>query len=85
MGLGPTGLFSILLENEHSLHQASCRLTKTRGALETVLPVYGPFVSYVPDGDNSNRTNPAHRESAPQDNYRSVPIGTGACEDPTGG
>jgi hypothetical protein len=34
-------------------------------ALETVLPVYGPLVSSVPDGDNSNRTNPAHRESAP--------------------
>jgi hypothetical protein len=30
-----------------------------------VLPVYGPLVSYVPDGDNSNRTNPAPRESGP--------------------
>ena len=35
------------------------------GALEAVLPVYGPLVSYVPDGDNSDRTNSAHRESAP--------------------
>ena len=29
-----------------------------------VLPVYGPLVSYVPDGDNSDRTNSAHRKSA---------------------
>ena len=36
-----------------------------RGALEAVLPVYGPLVSYVPDGDNSDRTNPAPRESGP--------------------
>jgi hypothetical protein len=35
------------------------------GALETVLPIYGPLVSYVPDGDNSDRTNPAHPGSAP--------------------
>ena len=28
------------------------------GILETVLPVCGPLVSYVPDGDYSDRTNP---------------------------
>jgi hypothetical protein len=34
--------------------------TTLRETLETVLPVYGPVVSYVPDGDNSDRTNPAN-------------------------
>ena len=30
-----------------------------QGTLETVPPVCGPLVSYVPDGDYSDRTNPA--------------------------
>ena len=29
------------------------------GILETVLPVCGPLVSHLPDGDYSDRTNPA--------------------------
>jgi hypothetical protein len=38
-----------------------------KGHLGAVLPVCGPLVSYVPDGDYSDRTNPAdlcstHRE-----------------------
>ena len=30
-----------------------------KGNLGAVLPVCGPLVSYVPDGDYSDRTNPA--------------------------
>ena len=53
---------SHLLRGSGGRHQVPREHPKIRReTLKTVLPVYGPLVSYVPNVDNSDRTNPANQ------------------------